>query len=230
MNVAELSKEINKMAHRHDLWSIWCDWLLMCATSFANAADKRPAVCQEREDQYMRVVKKYSKEEVDNFAHLFRVLIDTFPHPNGEDVLGQTFMNLELGNKWGGQFFTPDSVCGVMGACIFDKLTVSKAIAERGCVTLSEPSVGGGATVIGFANAMHKEGFNPQQQLHVTAVDIDIKSVHMAFIQLTLMGIPAVIIHGNTLTLEEWSHWYTPAHIMGGWNYRLKRKPEVSFF
>lgn len=217
------------MAHRHDLWSIWCDWLLMCATSFANAADRRPDIWHKREDDYMRTVKKYNKEEVDHFAHLFRTLIDTFPTP-GEDVLGQTFMNLELGNKWNGQFFTPDSVCGMMGECIFDERITSRAVAERGFLTLSEPSVGGGATVIGFANAMRKAGYNPQQQMHVTAVDIDIKSVHMAFIQLTLMGIPAVIIHGNTLSLEEWSHWCTPAHIYGGWNYKLKRPAEVSFF
>lgn len=30
-------------------------------------------------------------------------------------------------------------------------------------------------------------------------------------IQLALYGIPAVIIHGNSLTVEEWSHWFTPA-------------------
>ena len=33
----------------------------------------------------------------------------------------------------------------------------------------------------------------------------------MAYIQLALYNIPAVIIHGNTLTVEEWSHWFTPA-------------------
>ena len=32
----------------------------------------------------------------------------------------------------------------------------------------------------------------------------------MAYIQLSLYGIPAVVIHGNTLTMETWSHWYTP--------------------
>jgi len=33
----------------------------------------------------------------------------------------------------------------------------------------------------------------------------------MAYIQLSLYGNPAVIIHGNALTVEEWSHWFTPA-------------------
>lgn len=32
----------------------------------------------------------------------------------------------------------------------------------------------------------------------------------MAYIQLCLYQIPAVVIHCNTLTMEEWSRWYTP--------------------
>jgi hypothetical protein len=35
---------------------------------------------------------------------------------------------------------------------------------------------------------------------------------------------PAIIVHGNTLTLETWSNWYTPAHIIGGWDWKLRRK------
>ena len=34
--------------------------------------------------------------------------------------------------------------------------------------------------------------------------------------------IPAVIVHGNSLTLEEWDHWHTPAHIMDGWDWKLR--------
>lgn len=43
----------------------------------------------------------------------------------------------------------------------------------------------------------------------------------MAYVQLSLLHIPAVVIHGNTLALEERSHWLTPAHIMGGWEWKL---------
>lgn len=41
------------------------------------------------------------------------------------------------------------------------------------------------------------------------AQDIDIRRVWMAYIQLSLYGIPAMVIHGNTLTMEEWDRWYT---------------------
>ncbi|KLD25658.1 hypothetical protein TB9_23445, partial [Xanthomonas perforans] len=36
-----------------------------------------------------------------------------------------------------------------------------------------------------------------------------------------LLHIPAVVIVGNALTLEEREHWFTPAHVIGGWNTRL---------
>ena len=42
----------------------------------------------------------------------------------------------------------------------------------------------------------------------------------MAYLQLSLYGIPAVIIHGNTLTDEEWSRWYTPVYMVNGWAMR----------
>jgi hypothetical protein len=57
----------------------------------------------------------------------------------------------------------------------------------------------------------------------VTAVDVDPKCVHMSYLQFSLLHIPAVIIHGNSLSLEEFGRWYTPAHIMNGWNWKLRR-------
>jgi hypothetical protein len=76
--------------------------------------------------------------------------------------------------------------------------------------------------IIALAHAMREAGFNQQQTLHVTAVDVDIRAVHMAYIQLSLLHIPAVIVHGNALTLEEWSHWHTPARVLGGWRFRIE--------
>lgn len=76
--------------------------------------------------------------------------------------------------------------------------------------------------IIAFTEHMRAIGLNPQKQLHVTAVDIDITAVHMTFVQLSLLGIPAVIVHGDVLRLQEWSHWRTPFHVTGFWEYRLR--------
>jgi hypothetical protein len=100
-------------------------------------------------------------------------------------------------------------------------------IEERGFVRAMEPAVGGGAMVIALARALRAQGINYQQHLHVTAVDIDIRAVHMAYAQLSLLHIPAMVIHGDTLRIEEWSHWRTPAHFLGGWDYRLAAQSEA---
>jgi hypothetical protein len=48
----------------------------------------------------------------------------------------------------------------------------------------------------------------------------------MAYLQFALLHIPAVVIHGNSLSLEEFGRWYTPAHIMDGWSWKLRRQPD----
>jgi hypothetical protein len=50
---------------------------------------------------------------------------------------------------------------------------------------------------------------------------------HSVFPILAVAHIPAIIIHGNTLSLEEYGCWYTPAHIMGGGNWKLHRHSEI---
>lgn len=58
--------------------------------------------------------------------------------------------------------------------------------------------------------AMQRKGIDYRRKSFFVAQDIDIRCVWMAYIQLSLYGIPAVVIHGNTLTMETWSRWYTP--------------------
>src|SRR2546430_9188920 len=60
-------------------------------------------------------------------------------------------------------------------------------------------------------------------QLHVTAIDLDIIAVHMAYVQCTLLHIPAIIVHGDTLRAQTYSVWRTFAHVMGLWDAKLAR-------
>lgn len=105
-----------------------------------------------------------------------------------------------------------------------DGEAIRKDIARCGFYRLNEPAVGGGSTVLAFCNALRSAGINYQHHLHVTAVDIDPTCVHMTYLQLALCWVPAVVIVGNTLTLEEREHWFTPAHILDGWNWKLRQR------
>ncbi len=78
--------------------------------------------------------------------------------------------------------------------------------------------------VIACAQAIQDQGINYQTAMHVVAQDVDATAVHMSYIHFSLMHIPAVVVHGNSLTVEEWEHWKTPAHILGFWGSKLARR------
>lgn len=100
------------------------------------------------------------------------------------------------------------------------------AIAKRGHVSVHEPCVGSGAMIIALARSMLDQGINYQQAMHVTAIDVSATAAHMAFVQFSLLHIPAVVYVGNSLSNEMRDCFYTPAHIMGGWQTKLARTHE----
>ena len=64
---------------------------------------------------------------------------------------------------------------------------------------INEPTCGSGTMVIGAVWAMKQKDFDFRHKSFFVAQDIDIRCVWMAYIQLSLYGIPAVVIHGDTL-------------------------------
>lgn len=169
----------------------------------------------------MQTVRKYSREEAAAIAHMFVELQEGL-HVSPRDILGEIYMQLELGNSRMGQFFTPHHICQLM-AEITESDDIVQKVEKHGFVTVNEPASGSGATIIAMMLAMQERGLSYQRHVHVIATDLDSTAAMMSYVQLSLMHVPAVIVHGNTLTLEEYSHWYTPAHIIGGWSQRLSR-------
>lgn len=218
----ELVKLFNKLAYRHGVWRVFADFCEMAAITFSNAVDK--AQYDKREERYLQIVKAYERAEVEVFPQILAEVVLALEEHFG-DVLGRTFHDLELHNKWAGQFFSPDAICQMMAAMtVGDAADLRERIAARGFITAQEPAVGSGAMVIALARAMREAGINYQEHLHVTAIDVDPKCAHMAYVQFTLLHIPAIVIHGNALSLEEYGRWYTPAHFMGGWDWKLRRQ------
>jgi hypothetical protein len=218
----ELLKLIESLAYRHSKWQVFADFNEAAAISISNAVDL--AHREERESRYMEIIKRYTKEELAKFPQMLAHLVEALEAEPG-DVLGKLFHELELHNKWTGQFFTPYDLCRMMAKMtIGEPAELEAKMSERGFVRAAEPAAGSGAMVIALAQEMREAGINYQKHLHVTATDVDLKCVHMAYLQFALLHIPAVIIHGNSLSLEEYSRWFTPAHIMDGWNWKLRRE------
>jgi len=153
------------------------------------------------------------------FAHLVLALEEKVSTTGPEDVLGSVFNELELYRKSKGQVFTPQHVSDLMAklACPDGGKSL---IEEKGYVSMCDPCCGAGVMITSMAKVMIENGLNYCTQLVCTATDIDLKCVHMTYLQCALYGIPAVIIHGDSLLVQEWSRWYTPVYIMNGWVWR----------
>ncbi len=61
---------------------------------------------------------------------------------------------------------------------------------------------GSGGMIITYAETLKEQGYNYQNQLFVEAIDINETCFMMAFIQLSLYGIPARVMLGNTIELK----------------------------
>ena len=215
-------KIFSELTYSRDTWEIFYDFMEMSAICISNAVDFKNY--DKREKQYLSTISKYPLEHQRLFSKMFAELTLALEHEyqvgGFTDILGSLFHELELHNKYKGQFFTPQNICTMIGKMLLWEH--DKAIQEVGCISVLEPACGSGAMLLGFTQAMKERGYNHSQQLSVSAIDIDLKCVYMCYIQLSLYGIPAIVIHGDSLTLGEWSRWYTPVYLFEGWNYKRK--------
>lgn len=219
----EMIRLLKETADHQDRYRVFSDCMEMLALTISNHADRTQY--QEREARYLELAKNYSRGELEAFGQILAHLQAAL-HADYQDYLGQVFMESGLGNSDRGQFFTPFEVSQMIAELQFGTELLS-TIQERGFATLLEPAAGSGGMVVAAAKVMMGMGVNFQTSCHATCIDIDHKAVHMAYIQISLIGMPAVVIHGDTLRMKEHSRWYTPMHVMGGWSAKLQQNPRA---
>ncbi|WP_349962908.1 N-6 DNA methylase [Rhizobium sp. ZPR3] len=207
--------------YSQDLYSVFSDWCECAAISMSNAVDL--VHFETREARYLEILRTYDRPTMETFAHILAEVTMAM-EDTPQDILGETFHALELHNKARGQFFTPYPICRMMALMLAGSTEeIGRIIEERGFMIAQEPAVGSGAMIVALAEAIRDAGFNYQQFLHVTAVDIDRRAVHMAYIQFSLLHIPAIVLVGDSLAMKFHEEWHTLAHVMGGWNAKLRR-------
>lgn len=173
----------------------------------------------EREKEYMNIIKKYDegsrKVIAEIFSMLFLILSNQIDPAIGfNDHLGELYMKSNTSSKKAGQFFTPYHISRMVA-----DTDLSKEIVDNNdIITVCEPSCGSGGMIIATADLLwNKYKVNYTEHMMVECSDIDSRCVHMAYVQFSLAGIPAIIYHQNALTKETYSRWETPAYII---NYR----------
>ena len=212
---------------QYQKWQIWDDFVHIAAASLSQPLD----FLQSREDDYLTRIKKYDKDTVQLFPAMLGELVNEMEKANGDgvaefaDVLGDAYMRLELNNHWKGQFFTPYNVCYMMammsmggnGDEIADK--TNEAIKTEGFVTINDCCCGAGGMLIAGADVLRWRGINYPKDALFVGQDVDPVCALMCYIQLSLLGMPAVILIGNSLTMEYRETWFTPFYMMRRWKF-----------
>lgn len=215
----EIIKMVENISHgRRATWEIWQDFLYMASCALSNPVDRVQA--PEREVEYLRLAKRYEKDELEGLTGILGHLILALEERT-TDVLGECYMELELFSRWKGQFFTPWCVAVAMAEMNLGG--VDKMLETQEFVTILEPAIGSGVMIIAALDVLKRQGVNYQERIHVTGIDIDPVVLHMAYIQLSLLNVPAVLCEGNALSMEYRATWLTPAHVLGLWDYKLRK-------
>lgn len=220
-SVKELIQMFKNMSGRYSGYEIFSDWVKASALSVCNTCHIiHDSVWKEREQAYLDICRKYKQVELEMFARMLALLIDGLTE-DMTDVLGEVYMRAGLGSRIAGQFFTPFHLSELCARAGVDIQKIDPKSTEP--ITLSEPSCGGGGMIIATAKVLRDNGINFQRRLRVVAQDLDWKGVYMTYLQLSLLGIQAKVVQGDTLCnpydpeRTPRSHILeTPAYMMGG--------------
>ena len=134
----ELVKAFESLCGRHGRWEVWADWIVMCACSISNAVDR--AHRNEREKTYKTLSEKYTEAERQTMAEMLGMVVAALDENQDQDLLGEIFMTLGLGNEHNGQFFTPYNVCCAISA--LNSENIAAQVERQGWVSVSDPACG----------------------------------------------------------------------------------------
>ena len=206
-----LSK-LQNLSHSRSPHRTFSDWLEIAAIAlhqlpYQSGELTKDAAFESMEQRYLEQIKPYSRDELTVFSEMIALTVVAH-HDNYSDFLGEIAGEAELLNKGGGQFFTPYHLCRAIAKMTLGDIAAQ--VKEKGVITVAEPAVGAGALVIASAEEVASQGIDPRAHLQFDCTDISRDAFNMAYIQLSALGLQAVVRHGNTLSDEYWESRPTP--------------------
>lgn len=216
-SVEEIEKLIDSNSYRVGKSQLISDVFACGALAISNLVDKRQF--EEREQQYLQIMGKYKKSEQELITTVFYkiyALLSSVVYDNGrfDDYLGKLFMHANQGNKNAGQFFTPYHVSKLCAKMSLPEDSVKLLLEKDEIITLNDPCCGsGGMTLAAMDTLQNDYGVNYARNCFADCGDIDIRCVHMCYLQLSLAGVPGIVKHQDALSRQLWSVWYTPAYL-----------------
>lgn len=212
-NLKEAQKEFQRLLQDmsnggYHLRDVFDDFLLKATVFLRQGVHKwRFQKFDEVIEQEMIDYLKPRYKRPNDFGAAFMVLADALEN-EVHDFLGEFYGAIGATNEKTGQFFTPSALSEACARMIFTREHYEETIAKGQRFSICEPCVGAGSMVIEAVKLLKEWDAHPSTY-YIDATDIDLRCVRMAYIQLSLLGAPAIVRHGNTLSLELWDAWPT---------------------
>lgn len=162
------------------------------------------------ESRFNAVFEKYKEEAQWCFPKLLNIAMSVVM--NGRcDFLGEIAGDIGVLDKKNAQFFTPYEISKFMAKITLPD--IESFIENDDFFTLNDPAAGAGCMIIAAADIMEDHGVKVWDHMSAHVTELNINTYKMLYVQLSLRGIPALVINGNSLSLEEFDRAYTPASL-----------------
>jgi hypothetical protein len=227
---AEIARMLGSI-HDRDHYTVLRDFFELSAISIRNAVDFG---CERDtyERRYKAIAEKYRKEYLDIIASAFAMLgSQILKAANGDipfaDWAGEIYMDSGTSNGRAGQFFTPYHVSHLMAECSLERDEMLGRIGKDpdDVITIYEPTCGAGGLIVASIDVLKGYGVNYSWNVFVDCGDIDPRCVHMTYVTLSLLGVPAVVRLGDALMMKYHEAWFTPAYLMAWPHFRSRIGP-----
>ncbi|CAM0790624.1 N6-Mtase domain-containing protein [Acinetobacter baumannii] len=170
-NFKEVFMSFDRSKNRYEVFK---DFVLCSAYALRNSLQgiHKSFLVQELEDDFIKINAKYKREDqlkIPELFHLMKELMEAYAVPH--DVLGEFFMEFELGSSHNGQHFTPSGISDLMAMVHGEN--IAEKIKTNGFITVSDPACGASSTLLAVVKQVILQGFNPFHHMYVEGVDID---------------------------------------------------------
>ena len=217
MTNEEFIRMVEKLSGRYSPLQLFQDACRMMALAIHSALlCFDPAAKERAEREYYELVEKHGKENEAAFAQLFSAVAQKL-EVTRTDFLGEVMTRMGANNK----HLTPVCISRMMGRMTFER--AEKPVPGE-IVNLSDPCCGAGVLLIEGANAFIDAG-GRQGDILIRAEDLDYNAFNIAFVQLSLLGFPAIVTRMDSISREIFEGpWYTPGYFLHAMPMRLAGK------
>lgn len=230
----DIIKTLEKIDPSRTMPEKWRDLLTLASCAHKNAAlPQHSDQWRANETRYMDVVERYKaknrREDITGYAEALGALTMAVAR-TGDDTLGRLHMEIAPNTNLG-QFYTPYSVARLMARMSMGSLKeeqLEKLENGSGYLDMSDCACGAGVMTLATIDEFKKQGVDPQKHLRAYLTDIDELACDMAFLNMALRGIPAVITHGNALSGEVYGRSMTAPYVNARYEDLMQKREPVN--